>query len=280
MFNEAIKHGGVAVITGGASGVGLAAAHRLAAQGLGIVLADFPGEALDAAVADLKPLTSGPVLGVPCDVTQTDQVAHVAERAFDAGEVAVLMLNAGISRPTRMLEPSDNWQAVLEVNLWGVQRGVQAFVPRMIAANRPAVVIATGSKQGITTPPGNPAYNLSKAAVKVMTEQLAYELRDAGAPISAHLFVPGFTYTGMIQRVLPEKPAAAWTSEECVDYMLARVAKGDFYILCPDNDVTEAIDAARVSWAAGDVAENRPALSRWHPDWSEAFAAHEAKARE
>ena len=87
--------------------------------------------------------------------------------------------------------------------------------------------------------------------------------------------IPGFTYTGMIQRVMPEKPASAWTSEQCVDYFLARLAKGDFYILCPDNDVDEARDARRIEWSAHDVIENRPALSRWHPDYAEAFAKFE-----
>ena len=164
---------------------------------------------------------------------------------------------------------------MLDVNLLGVLRGVHAFVPRMIEAGRPSVVVNTGSKQGITTPPGNPGYNASKAAVRVLTEQLAHDLRQSGAPISAHLFVPGFTYTGMIAAFIPEKPPSAWTSEQTVDYFLGRLAKGDFYILCPDNDVDETRDRRRAEWAAGDVAENRPALSRWHPDFADAFASFE-----
>jgi NAD(P)-dependent dehydrogenase (short-subunit alcohol dehydrogenase family) len=145
----------------------------------------------------------------------------------------------------------------------------------MVEANRPAVVINTGSKQGITTPPGNPGYNVTKAAVKVLSEQLAHELREAGAPISVHLFVPGFTYTGMIASFLPEKPPAAWTSEQTVDHLFNRMANGDFYILCPDNDVDETRDRRRAQWAIQDITKNRPPLSRWHPDYAEAFAKFE-----
>ena len=205
----------------------------------------------------------------------------MADKAFAVGPVAVLMNNAGIGGlPNSPWSGLENWQKMLDVNFMGVLRGVQAFVPRMIEANRPAVVINTGSKQGITTPPGNPAYNVSKAAVRILTEQMAHELRTAEAPISAHLFVPGFTYTGMVARVMPERPPAAWTSEQTVDYFLGRMAQGDFYILCPDNDVDETKDQRRVTWGALDIARNRPALSRWHPDHADAFATFEATGKE
>ena len=149
----------------------------------------------------------------------------------------------------------------------------------MIAAGRPAAIVNTGSKQGITTPPGNPGYNTTKAAVKVLSEQLAHELREAGAPISVHLFVPGFTYTGMIAAWIKEKPASAWTSEQTVDYFIERMSAGDFYILCPDNDVDSTRDKRRAEWAIGDIIDNRPPLSRWHPDYKEAFAAFEKSGK-
>ena len=220
------------------------------------------------------------VLSVPTDVTRDADIQALADKAFAAGPVAVLMNNAGIGLPTKAWSELDSWLRLLDVNFLGVLRGVQTFVPRMIESNRPAVVINTGSKQGITTPPGNPGYNVTKAAVRVLTEQLAHELREAGAPISAHLFVPGFTYTGMIASFLPEKPPAAWTSEQTVDYFISRMAKGDFYILCPDNEVTEALDSRRVAWSIGDIVENRPALSRWHPDYADAFAAFEKDGKD
>ncbi|MEX0339228.1 MAG: SDR family oxidoreductase [Arenibacterium sp.] len=277
MYLEAIKSGGLAVVTGGASGVGLAAAERFAQAGLSVMLADLPGDALQAAEDKIKTLLQGDarVLCVPTDVSDENAVKALAEAAFSAGDVAVLMNNAGIGRPSSSWENADAWREMISVNLFGVLNGVQAFLPQMIKADRPAVVINTGSKQGITTPPGNPGYNVSKAGVKVLTEMLAHDLRGAGAPITAHLFVPGFTYTGMIQRFMPEKPPAAWTSEQTVDHLINRMSEGDFYILCPDNDVSSERDKRRVTWAVGDIIENRPALSRWHPDYADAFADFE-----
>ncbi|WP_298919878.1 SDR family NAD(P)-dependent oxidoreductase [uncultured Roseobacter sp.] len=273
-WQEIKKAGGLAVITGGASGVGFAAAEFLAASGFDLLLADISEEALGHAAEALA--SSGVVVQTQVtDVSNAEAVSDLADKAFGLGDVALVMNNAGIGIGSSTWEDPAAWRKTFDVNFFGVLNGVQAFVPRMIAAGRPAAVINTGSKQGITTPPGNPAYNAAKAAVKVLTEQLAHELREAGAPIDAHLFVPGFTYTGMIAAFMPEKPPGAWTSEECVTYLFQRVSQGDFYILCPDNMVDEATDARRVLWGAGDIAENRPPLSRWHPDWQEAFAAFE-----
>lgn len=278
MYDEAIKAGGYAVVTGAASGVGKVAASRFAQAGLSVIMADLPQTNLDEAAEDVRSVAANGVnvIAKPTDVTKDADVEALADLAFSSGSIAVLMNNAGIGGlSTTPWSNMENWQKLLDVNFHGVLRGIHAFVPRMIEANRPAVIINTGSKQGITTPPGNPAYNISKAAVRVLTEQLAHELREADAPISAHLFVPGFTYTGMIARVITEKPPSAWTSEQAVDYFIARMKKGDFYILCPDNDVDEERDRRRAAWAVGDITENRPALSRWHPDYAEAFAAFE-----
>lgn len=275
MFNEAINAGGVAVITGAASGVGLAAARILAKEGLDVVLADLPGPALDEAAASLAEALSAnqTIKAVATDVSDANAVEALANEAFSLGPVAVLMNNAGIARPTKSWEEPEHWRQMIEVNLFGVVHGMQAFLPRMIAADRPAVVINTGSKQGITNPPGNPGYNVTKAAVKTMTEALAHDLRQAGAPVTAHLFVPGFTYTGMTAAIFPEKPAGAWTAEQTVDYLFARVKAGQFYVLCPDNEVLPEEDKRRITWACQDLTLNRPALSRWHPDFAEEFAA-------
>lgn len=278
MYNNAVKAGGIAVVTGAASGVGLVAASRFSETGLSVILADLPGDALDAAVVTVSAAAQGDaeILAHPTDVSVDAEVQALADFAFSKGPIAVLMNNAGIGGNSNTpWSEMAHWQRLIDVNFFGVLRGVHAFTPRMIEAGRPAVVINTGSKQGITTPPGNPAYNVSKAAVRVLSEQLAHELREANAPISVHLFVPGFTYTGMIASIIPEKPPAAWTSEETVDYMLGRMAEGDFYILCPDNDVDSQRDRRRVAWSVGDIIENRPALSRWHPDYAEAFKAFE-----
>jgi hypothetical protein len=110
--------------------------------------------------------------------------------------------------------------------------------------------------------------------VKVFTEALQHELRNRpGCRISAHLLIPGFVFTGLTAQGRTEKPPGAWTPEQTIDFMMARLEAGDFYILCPDNDVPRALDERRILWAAGDIAENRPPLSRWHPDFKDAFDA-------
>jgi short-subunit dehydrogenase len=144
----------------------------------------------------------------------------------------------------------------------------------MIAHRKPAAIVNTGSKQGITTPPGNPAYNVSKSAVKSYTEALAHELRNTpDCKVSVHLMIPGWVHTGLTAASGGAKPDGAWTPEQAVDFMLTSLARGDFYILCPDNDVKRPLDEKRIAWAAGDIIENRPALSRWHKDYADAFKA-------
>jgi NAD(P)-dependent dehydrogenase (short-subunit alcohol dehydrogenase family) len=202
-------------------------------------------------------------------------VQRLKDIAYETfGEVALLMNNAGVEGAGgSLLGDPARWRAILDVNLWGVIHGVQAFAPAMIAQRTPCAIVNTGSKQGITCPPGNTAYNVSKAGVKVVTEALAHDLRNTdGCAVTAHLLIPGFTFTGLTRADRSEKPAAAWTSEQVVDFMLDAMVAGDFYILCPDNDVTRALDERRILWAAQDIIENRPPLSRWHPAFKDAFA--------
>jgi NAD(P)-dependent dehydrogenase (short-subunit alcohol dehydrogenase family) len=215
------------------------------------------------------------VLAVATDVSRRDEIERLKERAYDAfGEVAMLMNNAGGGTGGELFGSFERWRAILDTNLWGVIHGVQIFAPAMIEQKSAAAIVNTGSKQGITCPPGNTAYNVSKAGVKVVTEALAHELRNLeDCRVTAHLLIPGFTFTGLTART-SEKPAAAWTPEQVVEFMLAAMAKGDFYILCPDNEVTRDIDEKRIRWAAEDIIENRPALSRWHPDFKEDFAKY------
>jgi NAD(P)-dependent dehydrogenase (short-subunit alcohol dehydrogenase family) len=274
----ALSPNNVAVITGGASGIGLAAAMRFARLGLRICIADVGADKLSQAAATLAeaaPAGAASVMTAVTDVSSRDEVVRLEATVRERfGGTDILMNNAGIQPGSAMLGPAENWQRILGVNLGGVINGSQVFAPGMIARGRPGLIINTGSKQGITTPPGDPAYNVSKAGVKAFTEALQHELRNAaGARLSAHLLIPGFVFTGLTSRGRSEKPAPAWTPEQTIDFMIERLEAGDFYILCPDNDVPRALDERRILWAAGDIVENRPALSRWHPDFAEAFAA-------
>ncbi|PDQ19394.1 short-chain dehydrogenase [Mesorhizobium sanjuanii] len=272
----ALASGNVAVITGGASGIGLAAAKRFAAMGMKTVIADVDDARLDQARQALAAISGDDaVRAVAANVSYIDDVDRLADAAYAAfGAVSVLMNNAGVgNNPGKPWENRFAWRRLMDVNFWGVVHGVQVFAPRMLATDTPGLIINTGSKQGITTPPGNLAYNVSKSAVKTFTEGLAYALRnEPGARVSAHLLIPGFTYTGLTEGAT-EKPAGAWTGEQVVDFMLASLNRGDFYILCPDNEATRPMDEKRMAWAIGDIIENRPALSRWHPDHKDAFAA-------
>ena len=265
-------YGAVAVITGGASGIGAAAARLLARRGMKLVLMDRDA----ARLRELENAIGGDVRVMSGDVAQLADLERLRDLAFDAfGRVDLLMNNAAVGgeRDTAW-GGIDAWRHILDVNLWGVINGVQAFTPAMIAQEGPSAIINTGSKQGITNPPGHPAYAVSKSGVKTMTEQLAHALRaETGNRVTAHLLIPGWTFTGMSPDPAGPKPDGAWSGEQVAQLMIDRVGAGDFYILCPDNQVSPEIDAARIRWAAGDLTDNRPALSRWHPDWTEKFNA-------
>ena len=270
--HPAFVPGRAAVITGGASGIGLAAAKRFFEFGMNVVLADLPGERLDAAAASFADASR--VMAVATDVADLAAVQRLRDAAFARfGAVSVLMANAGIGNGGGPWERMDRWRAVLETNLFGVIHAIHAFAEPMLAQGTDAAIVCTGSKQGITTPPGDAAYNVSKAGVKVAAEALAHALRNVpGGRVTAHLLIPGFVFTPLTRPGEAEKPADAWTPEQTVDFMLDAMGRGEFYILCPDNAVTREMDERRILWAAEDVVRGRPALSRWHPDFSDAFA--------
>lgn len=273
MAHPALTPDSVALVTGGASGIGRAAALKFATIGMRVVIVDRDAKGLSEAGQLLSAAGAPDVVEARVDIADRAQLEQLeADVASRFGGIDILMNNAGIGGRSSCMGPLGSWQEMLGVNLWGAVHGTQVFAPRMIARGRPGAIINTGSKQGITTPPGNPAYNVSKAGLKAFTEALAHELRNTeDAQITAHLLIPGFVFTGITG--LSEKPDSAWTADQTAAFFLDSLNRGDFYILCPDNDVPRKLDEKRIAWAAGDIIENRPALSRWHPEYQTAFTA-------
>lgn len=102
---------------------------------------------------------------------------------------------------------------------------------------------------------------------KTLSEHLSFDLRET--PISVHLLVPGWTYTGMTGAGKADvKPPGAWTADQVAERLAEKMESGQFYIICPDNDVSEDMDRKRIAWAAGDITEGRPPLSRWRSEWA------------
>lgn len=272
MTDQVFAKGRVAVVTGAALGIGKVACERFAALGMSVCLADLPGDDLDEALASVRAHASSTdtVMAHAMDVADPDQMRGLKDAVTARfGNVHVLMNNA-VTRLGRD-KPADlaDWRRAMDVNFWGVVQGCETFVPSMLAAGAPARIINVGSKQGITNPPGNTIYNVTKSAVKTYTEALQHDLRsspdNASGKVAVHLLIPGWTTTGKSEH----KPGA-WLPGQVVDRMIEAVTAGDFYIVCPDNEVTEDMDRRRILWAAGDITENRPPLSRWHPEFKDA----------
>ncbi|MBL1086360.1 SDR family NAD(P)-dependent oxidoreductase [Streptomyces actinomycinicus] len=190
-----LRAGQVAVVTGAASGIGLAMARRFAAGGLKVVLADVEETALDKAAADLR-AEGADVHARVVDVGVREQVLELAEATYDTyGAVHVLCNNAGVGSGAegRMWEHDPNdWKWAFAVNVWGVFHGIQAFVPRMIESGQPGHVVNTSSADGGVAPlPTASVYAVTKAAVVTMTESLYAHLRAEHARVGASVLFPG-----------------------------------------------------------------------------------------
>ena len=256
--------GRVAVVTGAAMGIGLAACRRFAEMGMRVCLIDLPSDDLDQAADAVGGLA------VPTDVGDGEAVLGLRDRVHaEFGGVDLLMNNAVTRVGGDIWGDIAEWRRAVEVNLWGVINGVRAFVPAMIERGSPACVVNVGSKQGITNPPGNPVYNMTKAALKSYSESLEHALRTTeGARITSHFLVPGWTTTGK-----KEHKPGAWLPEQVIDEMIGAIERNEFYAICPDDEVTPEMDRKRVLWGAGDIIEKRPPLSRWHGGFDDAFKA-------
>lgn len=279
---ESFVPGGIAVITGGASGIGRAAARKAAAAGMRIVLVDVNQTKLAATADELTAIAGADnVWAEIVDVADPLALRALAQ-AVEAGwgSPTLLMNNAAYfvaGGAGGILDPIENWQRTFAINVLGPVNGVQAFLPGMLRAGHASVIVNTGSKQGLTNPPGNPAYNTSKAALNAYTQNLARDLRERagardlrkgeGPGVTAHLLIPGWTTTGEA-----EHRPGAWLPEQVIDFMEAAIARDSFFILCPDDETPNETDHKRILWNAMDIIEDRPALSRWHPDWKDRFA--------
>lgn len=281
-MHPAIKKGCVAVVTGGAVGIGYAIAERLAGQAMNVVLLDRDGAALGMAANKLSGLHPAVrIETVEGDVTDDAALLRLGDAARRLGRTSLLVNNAAIIERAGPWETSQVWPKIMDVNFWSILKLQQLFVPDMLALGGPAAIVNLGSKEGITTPPGNAAYAVTKAALRILTEQLAHELRGHSAQMTAHLLIPGYTFTPMNFPGMTDssaKPAAPWSAEQVADRMLEGMDSGEFYIFCEDNEVTRELDQRRMQWSADDLIHKRPALSRWHPDYKEAFAAYVSSA--
>ncbi|KAI9901056.1 hypothetical protein N3K66_002873 [Trichothecium roseum] len=275
--------GSTALITGAASGIGLSIAKLCASKGMNVLLVDRNEEALVTAKASLSDgSSSGKIKTAVVDVANGGDWEKLKElAAAQFGTVELLVLNAGTTAKGSWGDGS-YFRTILETNLFGVIHGVNTFLPVIKAAgseSKPTGIVITGSKQGITNPPGNPAYNASKAAVKSLAEQLDFELKDS-ANTSVHLLVPGWTFTTLAGAgYFKEKPAGAWEPDQVADYLYQKMGEGKFYIICPDNDVSEETDKKRMLWSTGDIVKGRPPLTRWRDEWKEEAEATMAKTQ-
>ncbi|KAH8684720.1 short-chain dehydrogenase/reductase [Tricladium varicosporioides] len=265
--------GNTAVITGGASGIGLALARKCASYGMNVVICDNNVQNLKVATESVS--GEGKVEGVEMDVSKIEdyeKLKGVVEKDF-GGKISLLALNAGIGLRGSWSDAA-YFQKIMSVNLFGVINGLSTLLPLVTThstASHPTSIIITGSKQGITNPPGNPAYNASKSAVRTLTEHLSFDLSHSSPTSSVHLLIPGWTFTGLSGNnptgEKKEKPAGAWSAEQVVEYLEEKMGEGRFYVICPDNDVTEEMDKKRMLWGTLDLVKGRPPLTRWREDY-------------
>jgi len=222
--------GKVAVITGGASGLGRAMAERFAREGMRIVLADVEPNALAKAEAEMK-AAGAKVIGVRTDVSKAAEVEALAQQTLAAfGAVHLVANNAGVAPLGSAWENSvADWEWTLGVNLWGVIHGVRVFTPIMLAQGGEAHIVNTASVSGLISPPGSAMYNVTKHAVVTLTETLYHDLALKQARIGCSVLCPAYVPTGIVDsernRPAPlQNPAQEKSAEQQAREALLRKA--------------------------------------------------------
>lgn len=265
------RAGATALITGSASGVGLAVAKLCASHSMNLILVDNNSSALSSAKSTISSSSSkGSVETHSMDVASLSDWTKLRESVDKSGKTLdFLHLNAGIGAkgewtdnayvhkifdvsPPKPPLPNPFKPTIIsripQVNFFGVVNGINTFYPHFSSSNNSSAkaIVVTGSKQGITNPPGNPAYNASKSALKTLTEHLSFDLAKTSPNTSVHLLVPGWTFTGLTNGGnSTTKPDGAWAPEQVADFLYKKMGEGKFYVMCPDNDVEWETDRKR-----------------------------------
>jgi NAD(P)-dependent dehydrogenase (short-subunit alcohol dehydrogenase family) len=247
--------GRVAVVTGAASGIGLATATRLAEEGMRVVLADIDRDPLDAAVSKLKG-QGHEILGVPTDVSQRDAIQQLADETLNAfGQVNIVHNNAGVVRAGRLEELSiADWEWVLGVDLWSVIYGVKTFLPLIREAGE-GHIVNTASSAGLQSSHEIGPYNVAKFGVVAISETLQLELLSEGSAIGASVLCPGAIATRITESERNRPDAVADTETNQRFRFLASKIVGDGQ--SPESVAERIVHAIR-------------AKEFWiltHPDW-------------
>jgi NAD(P)-dependent dehydrogenase (short-subunit alcohol dehydrogenase family) len=274
--------GRVAVVTGAASGIGLALAERFAAEGMKVVMADVEGPALASAAEKLR-RTAPAVLATRVDVSRSDDVDRLARETYEAfGAAHVLCNNAGVAVIGAVHEHTlADWQWVINVNLWGVIHGVRAFVPRMLAGGDEAHIVNTASMAGLTTAQFMSVYDVTKHGVVALSESMFKEFAVTGAPIGVSVVCPGLIDTNIMRSArnrpealaeegkagplaqafgqsLADRLAGGYPPAEVAEQVVAGIREGRFYIVPAQPEVK-----ANIGVRAQDLLELRnPTLRR------------------